>query len=274
MPYSRARAVATVERWLVRRSLPRLQMFVMVVLTGFGGFAASFALLHTGIGHMWIRYPLAILVAYTLFLLMLRIWIWLANPDRSLPNIRIDDADLPSVGNIGSSRGGSSGAGFRFGGKGDFGGGGASDTFGDADAPSPVQTQGVVAGVASSQGGSGGGSSSGGGGGSIGSIDLGDDGVWIVVAIAAVLAVVLAAGYVIWVAPALFAEVLLDGLLVTRLYRRMRDVETHYWLWTAVRKTAIAVIVVMVFAGIAGYAFERITPGARSIGEVGRTPEP
>jgi hypothetical protein len=265
MPYSRAKAVETIQGWLVRSSLPRLQMFIMVLLTGLAGFGVSFGLLHAGIGHMWVRYPASIIVAYALFLGMLRIWLWLANPDRSYPRIdaRLDGVDASGLGDVRPPR---LGSGFTFGGKGDYGGGGASDSW-DASSPRDVQMQGVFAGVSAGRGGQTGG---GGGGSSLGGIDLGDDGVWIVVAIAAVLAVVVACGYVIWVAPALFAEVLLDGLLASRLYRHMRSVETGYWLWTAVRKTAVAVVVIVLFAGLAGFALEMITPGARSIGDVWR----
>ncbi len=277
MPYSRARAVETVQGWLVRRSLPRVQMFVMIALTGLAGFGVSFCLLHAGLWHMSIRYPVSILVAYGVFLGLLRVWLWLCNPERTMPRIDagLDDLDGTDVGNVGvpNVRIGSSGSSrFRFGGKGDYGGGGASDSWsGKGDGARAMQNQTLLGGMSANRGGS----SSGGGGGSFGGIDLDDDGVWIVIAVVAVLAVVIACGYVIWVAPALFAEILFDGLLVTRLYRRMRDVETRYWLWTAVRKTVGAVVVVMLFAGVAGYALEKITPGARSIGDVWRgAPEP
>jgi hypothetical protein len=72
-------------------------------------------------------------------------------------------------------------------------------------------------------------------------------------------------------APALFAELLLDGILVGQLYRRLRRFEGQHWLETALRRTAIPFLVTGLFLAIAGFAMQRHAPAARSIGEVWKT---
>ena len=50
-------------------------MTLLVVLTGGAGLLASFVLLHLGVDSMAVRYPLAVTIAYAVFLLLL--WLWL-----------------------------------------------------------------------------------------------------------------------------------------------------------------------------------------------------
>src|SRR5919107_4181948 len=72
-----ARRVERVRRLLMRRSLPRVQMSLILAATGAAGFVASFAMLHLGVWRMWIRYPLAVLFAYAAFIVLLRVWLFL-----------------------------------------------------------------------------------------------------------------------------------------------------------------------------------------------------
>ena len=100
----------------MRDSFPRLQMMLLVALTGGFGLLASFTLLHLGVSSMALRYPLALAFAYAFFLFL--IWLWL----RTNAQDYLDASDLtdllpeatPSLGQM------------RSGGGGDFGGGGAS----------------------------------------------------------------------------------------------------------------------------------------------------
>jgi hypothetical protein len=52
---------------LSRRRLPRLQMSVIVVITGLAGFLFSFALLNAGVSSMGLRYPCAATLTYGSF---------------------------------------------------------------------------------------------------------------------------------------------------------------------------------------------------------------
>jgi hypothetical protein len=69
-------------------------------------------------------------------------------------------------------------------------------------------------------------------------------------------------------APALFAELLLDGILVGQLYRRLRRFDGRHWLETALRRTALPFLATGILLAIAGFAMQRFAPAARSIGEV------
>jgi hypothetical protein len=73
---------------------------------------------------------------------------------------------------------------------------------------------------------------------------------------------------VIYIAPVLLAEILVDSLLIGGLYKRIERIDRNHWLQTAVRKTLIPVLLCLLFSGIAGWALQAIAPEAKSIGEV------
>jgi len=95
-----------------------------------------------------------------------------------------------------------------------------------------------------------------------------DELIVIIVVAAAVLAAVLSAVYVIVIAPTFLAEILLDGVLVSGLYRHLKKVEQHSWLESAIRRTWIPVTVTVCIFLILGFAFHAYAPEAKSIGEV------
>jgi hypothetical protein len=104
------------------------------------------------------------------------------------------------------------------------------------------------------------------------SLDLGvpdfDEGIFLIV-IAAVAAVVLGAVfYVIYLAPLLLAEVLVDGVLLVAFYKRLKRPEPEHWALCAVRRTWIPAIIVAVTFFFAGVIFQSLAPEARSIGGV------
>ena len=72
---TRAGAILHLQKRLEAQSYPRIQMGLIVAITGASGLLASFLLLLAGVTSMTLRYPLALLVAYGVFLLML--WAWL-----------------------------------------------------------------------------------------------------------------------------------------------------------------------------------------------------
>lgn len=279
--WTRQRAVGRAEKLLLRRAWPRAQMTLILLATGCAGLLVSFALLHAGLARMWLRYPLAILSAYAVFLLLLRLWLAaqsrrksFSDSDVDLTGVDLSGADLSGV----VGRGGAA-SDFGFGGAGDFAGGGAGGSVdGGAEAASFLSSGGgsAAGGGASAGGGSGGGGgTTGGGGGLLDSINLSldfdDEGCAVVLAVVAVALAVLAglvvSFYVVWAAPALLAEILVDGLLVAGLYKRVRRVERRHWLRAAVRRTILPVALTAVSFTAAGYAMQRAVPGARSVGE-------
>ncbi|MBA2341523.1 MAG: hypothetical protein H0V88_14135, partial [Pyrinomonadaceae bacterium] len=95
------------------------------------------------------------------------------------------------------------------------------------------------------------------------------DELWLVVVfVVAILGSLVAAFYVVYIAPALLAEILVDGLLMTGLYKRLKGIEQRHWLRAAIRRTLLPVLLVATLFTIAGYAMQRAAPEARSIGDV------
>src|SRR5690606_31782973 len=125
--------------------------------------------------------------------------------------------------------------GFGFGGGGDFAGAGAGGDLDAPNVPMPV----VAFSSAGSPPSSGGlGISDAASDLSIGDVELDDGLALLVVALVAVL-VLGALIYVIFIAPTLFAELLIDSAVVGGLYKHVGSAERTYWLKTALRKTAI-----------------------------------
>lgn len=74
LPNSRKEAVRYLSHYLRRYKRPRTQLFLILLLTGVVGVLLSYILLRMGMVHMWLRYPVAALIAYMAFLLALRFW--------------------------------------------------------------------------------------------------------------------------------------------------------------------------------------------------------
>ena len=258
----REHIVQLVKDRLMRRGSPRLLVTLILAITGLAGFLVSFLLLRSGMTRMSLRYPLAILFAYCVFLLLLRLWLALQRPRRTEGGIGdgVADAadgllDLASGSGrlMDSPAGRAEGFGFS-GGLGDAGGGGSGGGW--------VQ-QSSLSSSPSTSSGSGGGSDSSG----WGDLDL-DEGAFIAVAIVVIAGALIAIFYVVYIAPALLAEILVDGVLVAGLYRELKGVEQRHWLRAAVRKTLLPALIAAALFSAAGYALQRVAPNARSVGEV------
>lgn len=255
--FSRGREVARLMRRLELDSYPRLQMFLLVALTGLAGLATSYALLQAGVQAMALRYPLAVGGAWLVFLFLL--WLWLRTQAE-------DWVDIP--GDISLPSGGSDGPGSLpevdlppVAGGGEFGGGGASAGF-SVDDPLPaaelpsVELPGVEA-VGEAVGDV------------VGSADEGAIPLAVVLLVAAMVAVLLFASlYVVYLAPALFAELLVDGALSASLYRRMRGLEKRSWLETAVRRSILPFALTAAGLAAIGFFLHGYAPEAHSIGQV------
>lgn len=272
----RARALA----WLRDHGSPRTVMSLMLASTIGCGFMTSLALHGTGLGAPIVRYPLAVLAAWAVFLGLVSVWVWWQRRE----NVRYEPArnaaqskssgngiDLPIGSGSGSGSSGSGGGGSSWGGGGGrFGGGGASDSF--AEGPGLSLTSGFVSG-----GSSGGADNSGvisGGGGSKGGgweMDLdGDDGgfivllIGIVVVAAAVFGVVF---YALYSAPTFFAELLIDGGVGTWIYKRADVANRPDWLSTAVQRSVWPVVVLLVMFVALALVMRHVAPGATTLGQ-------
>jgi hypothetical protein len=261
---TRASAILRYKKQLERDSFPRLQMSLIVATTGGVGLLVSFLLLHAGMASMAVRYPMSLAVAYLAFLFLL--WVWLRHkaddfndlfkgsdtvaeaaidigPD-ILSNIKIN----PSAVRFASGQGGN------------FGGSGASSLY---DAP-VAQTLADVGGDSGSSVGDGLGDTL---GDTLGSVGDADELAIPILVLVFVVGLALASLSIVYSAPALFAELLVDNVLSYALYRHLNKVETRYWLRTALTRTAIPFALTAVFLAMVGTALTHYAPGARSIGE-------
>ncbi len=237
-------AIRRVKERLVRDSFPRMQMALLVALTGAGGLLASYGLLQAGLDTMALRYPLALLVAYVLFLFLL--WLWL----RSNAKDYLDAPDIflgaPDFGWSGAQSENICGHG------GTFDGGGASGDYESlitSTDGSMTESLGSV-------------------GESVGKIGDADELAIPIIVIALALGIALASLYVVYIAPALFAELLVDGALSYVLFRHLRGQDPQHWLSSTFRRTAIPFLVTGVFLSATGAAMAAYAPGANSVGQV------
>jgi hypothetical protein len=240
----RALAVRRVKDRLMHESFPRMQMALIVALTGGFGLLASFTMLQLGMDSMAVRYPLALLFAYLFFLFL--IWLWLRTNAE-------DYLDVPDISGISPPpRASEYLPEFRSHGGGDFGGGGASGSFDDAGNTIDAAISSPLSSV----------------GDSIGSAVEAEELAIPLVAIALAFGIALASLYVVYIAPALFAEVLVDGALSYVLFRHLRDQDPRHWLSSTVRHTAVPFAVTAIFLVAVGAAMAAYAPEAKSVGQV------
>ncbi|MDX6268838.1 MAG: hypothetical protein QOD28_61 [Acidobacteriota bacterium] len=268
----RQRAIERVRRKLLRGGRPRLLVSFLLALTGASGFLVSAALLRLGLTQMSVRYPLAVILAYCVFLLLLRLWLALQRRRG-----RGDGSDWLDFGDAVPNffdAGGDAVRAATFGGGGDFGGGGAGGawTGGDVSGGASVAD---ISGGASVGNVSGGGVSGGSGSSLLDSmpsvdLDLDDGCFWIIIPVAAIAGVLFLMFYVVYVAPVFLAEILVDALLLAGLYKRLKGVEPRHWLRSCVRRTLLPALLAVALFIAAGYLMERVAPEARSIGEFWR----
>lgn len=223
---------------LLRESFPRVQMFILVSLTGLAGFGASVAMLAAGVDTMALRYALAMGVAYLVFLLLL--WLWL----------RTSAADYLDAVPYGGSDDNASAKDAE----GDFGGGGGSFDGGGASANVDFGAQdSVIEAVADNP---------------LGVVAEAEEAAIPLVVILLAVGIALSSLFVIWSAPILFAEILVDALLAAGLYRRLRVLEPRHWMLAALKRTNVPFVLTTLTVAAVGWGMQAYAPDARSLGEV------
>ena len=234
---------------------PRLQMSLLVILTGGFGLLSSFGLLHAGLGNMALRYPFALSLAYAFFLLLL--WLWLRWRGEDLGHL----ADMAGQTLSSPSRSGgcSARAPFESGEGGEFAGGGATGSF-DRDAVGWRSDSSELSGVdsPSTQAISDAASA----------VSEADELAIPLVVVLLTAGLALAVFYVVYIAPVLMAELLVDGALSYVLFRRLRHEDRRHWLSSAVRHTWLPFLLTGLFLCVAGAVLGWFAPGAESVGDV------
>ena len=96
--------------------------------------------------------------------------------------------------------------------------------------------------------------------------------VFFLLALALIVAGTLAALYVVYAAPLLLAEILVEGVLLSGLYRGMKSARRGGgdWVGAALRRTWLPVLLTLITFSAAGYLLQRAAPRARSLGEAWR----
>ncbi|HEV3144305.1 MAG TPA: hypothetical protein VGZ47_10500 [Gemmataceae bacterium] len=232
----RERQIGRMKRFLLQRGHPHLLIAIFLAITGLSGFLASLGMHACGLNSMAARYPLAVGVAYLVFLMCLGLWLAAHRKSRGAPPAtyhspgmyypyyydpypwyafpRFGSGSQTSAASVGSSTSSS--------------GKGANLDFGDGD--------GLVL-------------------------------VVVVLIIVAVLAALAASVYMIFMAPALLAEVLVDGVFLAGLARRLRAPNAPHWSIGAIRRTWAPVAIVAIVFFVLGLTLEYFVPGAHSMSE-------
>ncbi|WP_313297801.1 hypothetical protein [Stenotrophomonas sp.] len=244
LPVNRAGELVRARQHLQERGWPRLQMALIVALTGAAGFLASHLLRLAGIDAMLLRYPMAVLLAYGVFLLLM--WIWTRwRWDNML------DGLSPDVGSGSPSPRGSavespwSGVGGR------SGGGGASASWNES-----VQVGGGDAGELPLTG--------------LAEDEAGLPLLAILGIVALVATVLLASVWVVWSAPVLMAELLVDAAIAGGLYRRMQGMHEQGWWRVCVTHTIWPLLGLLLFFAVVGWLAQELAPGAVSLAQAFR----
>jgi len=204
-------------------------------------------LLMGGMHALMPHYACAVLGGYLVFFLLVRGWIFYV----TRLGFRDPGLEVPDVSGFGGGGGGADMPAFHAGG-GHFGGGGASGTF---DEPPVFRT------LAEAGGRSGGGSGS---GGSSWSFDLDlEDGIWIVIALLVLVAVLGGAAiWLVWQAPVILPDAAFEALVAAGLVKAAHVNETRGWMRGVLRSTALPFVLLLATAIFLGWAVHHACPAA------------
>jgi hypothetical protein len=252
-------------RWLTRHFSLRLHMTLILVATFAVGLLTVHGLFAIHVAKLWMRYAIAIVVAYGAFLGLLKIWliyfaICIRHAHGKSSSDGVDISDFCDFSGGGSSSGSSSSVSELGSGGGRFGGGGASASWGTAE-PQPVIAAPIrTASVSTASHGSS--SSSGGGFG----LDLDGDEIVLVLIIIAVAAAIIGAGaYLIWAAPTILGDTAFNAVLASALIHKTKKVSHPEWVGSVLRATAIPFSIVFALTILMGWYAQHICPSAMRV---------
>ncbi|WP_329766264.1 hypothetical protein [Stenotrophomonas geniculata] len=240
LPVNPAGELVRARQHLRERGWPRLQMTLIVALTGAAGFLASHLLRLAGIDAMLLRYPMAVLLAYGVLLM----WIWIRwRWDNVL------DGLSPDVGSGSPSPRGSAVESPWGGVGGRSGGGGASASWNES-----AQAGGGDAGELPLTG--------------LAEDEAGLPLLAILGIVALVASVLLASVWVVWSAPVLMAELLVDAAIASGLYRRMQGMHEQGWWRVCVTHTIWPLLGLLLFFVVLGGLAQELAPDATHLLQV------
>ena len=245
-------------------------MSLILLATVFSGFLTTRLLLAFNLDNVLVRYPLAVIFAYLVFFIAMKLWLKYISP--ALPAARAHSTDAPGVlSDIPvSGPSGSMPAGDSFhGGGGGFAGGGASESFAGADVACLDNSTGVLSGGINT--GSGIGDAIGNTAGAAAASALSDEtgALVIFVVLAAIMAVVVGAGvYLVYEAPFILSEAAFEVILAASLLRGTRRIQHADWIGSVFKTTGIPFAFTLALSFLAGYLMHHYFPEATRISEL------
>lgn len=238
----------------------RIHMSLILAAVVASGVLTSKGLLELGVHSLRLRYPIAVLASYLVFLLLIRVWIWYVSI-RSAANIGfgnlIPDASGSGDGSSGafgfissSSEGRVGGGDFSKFGGGSSGGGGGTDSWDTGVAAESISGPPPSSSTGSSW---------------FPKLDFDfdlDDGGWVLILLAVlILAIFGAGGYLVYAAPHILPEAAWQALLATTLTRISKE-DHHDWMSGVLRSTCVPFVIVLLLAAALGWEAHRHCPSA------------
>lgn len=242
----------------------RFHMTLILSAVGLSGVTVSKLLFEFGVNSMLVRYPIAVCLAYGVFFLLVKLWLWYVRLVESTKrHASIEDgldliSDVPF--NVGTSGGqGSSWSGF---GGGNSGGGGASDSWGETIVQSNLSSSSSSSGssldIADS---------------ALGILDLDDEGGFALIVLLAILAALLfgifgAGVYLIYQSPVILAEAAFQAALASGLVKASKGLDDLDWKGSVFKATWLPFVIVLVLAVVFSFAAHRYCPAATKAAEL------
>jgi hypothetical protein len=237
---------------ILRGLVVRFHMSLMLTAVVASGVLSSKLLLMAGFHSLRLRYPIAVVVSYGVFLFLIRIWLSYVSI-RKIAAIKTGTFDVGNL-NFGDVEfsGGGSGDGVTFGG-GSSGGGGASDVWSESTSASFAESSPVPA------------PSGGGGGGHHWGFDFdfdldGDSVLVLIVLAVLILGIVFAGGYLVYVAPEILPEAAWQFALAGALGKIAKA--KGDWMPGFIKSTSIPFGVVLILATALGFVAQYHCPQA------------
>lgn len=211
-----------IKRYLVQCFYTRFHMSLILSSSALAAMLANWLLLNGGVHAMWMRYPLAVSVAYLMFLV--GVWLWLkymgmGRNDESKSSLveNLDVTDVPfgnGGGRLELPDALPRGAGGR------FGGGGAHASWDEA---SPAGESASSAGVGAKSG---------------GFINLDGEGlVLLLLALLLIASIFLLSGYMLWFAPDILGEAAIGALFAGGQAKSAKHQDNANWVAGVAKKT-------------------------------------
>jgi hypothetical protein len=241
-------------------------MSLILLATVCSGFVATRAMLAFRLENVMLRYPLAVIFAYFVFFIAVKLWLKYIAPPRISPKAHKNSADLlgvlPDMPISGSSDGSLFVGEIFRGGGGGFGGGGATGGF--------DETGSVLTGAMDADGGL---------GDAVGDVAgdavsaISDEGgvaaVVVVGVLAAIMSVLIGAGvYLVYEAPFILSEAAFQCVLAAGLIRGTKRIKSADWVGSVFKTTAFPFAVTLALAILTGYLMHRYFPGVTRISEL------